>query len=120
MVQRCIPLYLLLYGIKYALVPIRYDANLPARLNHVYPDEPQEPSPTVIVLLLNQSKYQRNQLVVRVIGYGYKKCAMIFANQERTINGEDGMIVPKGLDTLREALESMEEYPPPILPCIWF
>ena len=120
MVQRCIPLNLLSHGIKYALVPIRYDANLLARPNHMYPDKPQEPSPTIIVLLLDQSKCQRNQLIVHVIGYGYKKCALVFANQERTINGEDGTIVPKGLDTLREALESMEEYLPPILPCIWF
>ena len=27
--------------------------------------------------------------------------------------------MPKGLDTLREAPESTEEYLPPILPCIW-
>ena len=59
-----------------------------------------------------------NQLVVRVTGYGYKKCALVFANQERTINGEDGTTVPKGLDTLREAPESMEEHLPTILPCI--
>ena len=50
-----------------------------------------------------------NQLVVRIIGYGYKKCALVFANQECTINGEDGTTVPKGLDTLREAPESTEE-----------
>ena len=62
----------------------------------------------------------RNQLVVRVTGYDYKKCALVFANQERAINGEDRTIVPKGLDTLREAPESTEEYLPPILPCIWF
>ena len=30
------------------------------------------------------------------------------------------MIVPKSLDTLREAPESTEEYLPPILSCIWF
>ena len=28
--------------------------------------------------------------------------------------------MPKGLDTLREASESTEEYLPPILPCNWF
>ena len=28
--------------------------------------------------------------------------------------------MPKGIDTLREAPESTEEYLPPILPCIWF
>ena len=61
-----------------------------------------------------------NQLVVRVTGYGYKKCALVFANQERTINGEDGTTEPKGLDTLREAPEGTKEYLPPILPCIWF
>ena len=101
-------------------MPIRYDTNLPTRPNHMYSDYPQEPSPPVIVLLLNQSKCQRNQLVVHVTGYGYKKCDLIFANQERTINGEDGTTVLKGLDTLREALESTEEYLSPILPCIWF
>ena len=45
---------------------------------------------------------------------------MIFANQERTINREDGTTVPKGFDTLREAPESTEEYLPPILSYIWF
>ena len=44
MVQRYIPLYLLSHDIKYALVPIRYDANLPTRPNHMYLDKPQEPS----------------------------------------------------------------------------
>ena len=38
MMQRCIPLYLLLHSMKYALVPIGYDANLPARPNHMYLD----------------------------------------------------------------------------------
>ena len=122
MMQRCIPLYLLAHGIKYALVPIGYDANLPTRPKHMYLDQPQEPSPAIFVLLLNQSKCQRNQLVVRVTGYDYKKCALVFANQERTINGEDGTIVRQCLKayTLREAPESTKEYLPPILPCIWF
>ena len=61
-----------------------------------------------------------NQFVVCVTGYGYKKCALVFANQERTINGEDGTTVPKGLDTLREAPKIMKEYQPHILPCVWF
>jgi hypothetical protein len=58
-----------------------------------------------------------NKLVVCVTRYGYEKYATVLANQESTINGEDWTTVPKGLDTLREASESPEEYL--TLPCVW-
>ena len=118
MVQRCIPLYLLSHIIMPWCLSDMTSTSLPGPTTCIQTSLKNHPQLSLFSFSTKANAKGTNLLfasqdmAIRSV--------LVFANQEHTINGEDGTIVPKGLDTLREALESTEEYLPPILPCIWF
>jgi hypothetical protein len=49
-----------------------------------------------------------DQQVVYVTGNSYPQCALVLAKKKRTIHGEDGRTMPKGLNALRKSQESTD------------